>query len=83
MVGQEVYNRGIGVDSGGCRSRVQLCCTRTGRPATARTSSARTFSAGTVSTSTVGTSALRSVDRTGSFGAGTVWRWRGDGSAYG
>jgi hypothetical protein len=62
---------------------LQLGCTRTGRPATARTSSARTVGACTVSTSTVSTSALRSVvDRTGSFGAGAVWWWRGD-SAFG
>ncbi len=83
MVEQEVYDRGIGVDSGGCRSRLQLGCTRTGRPATASTGCSSTFGAGTVSTSTVSTSAFRSVVCTCTCGAGTIWWWRGDGSSYG
>ncbi len=83
MVGQEIYNRGIGVDSGGRRSRLQLGCTRTGRPATARTSSARTLGACTSSARTVGPRTLGSVDRTCTCGARTIWWRRDDGSAHG
>ena len=83
MVGQEIYNRGTGVDSGRWRSRVQFGCARACRPATARSGSARGVGTRAGGTRSVGTRAdITWRARTPTRGTRTFY-WSCDGSSHG